>query len=166
MFTIAAHCVFGNTPDSLLARAGEWDTSNKNEQYKDENRDIVDIIIHEEFHSRILIHDVALLIAASPFPTDNPSIGTVCLPPPSHEFAGAQCTLSGWGKQRYSTKETYSYVLKKVEMPVITNADCQTQLRKSILGNYFSLHSTFLCAGEPGKDACIGDGGSPLVSDE
>jgi plasma kallikrein len=150
----------------MVARAGEWDTIAKDEKYKEENRDIVNIIIHENFNPKNLLFDIALLIVASPFPTDNPSIGTICLPSPDQVYAGAQCTLSGWGKERYGTKETYSYVLKKVEMPAITNADCQTQLKASRLGQNFVLHPTLLCAGEPGKDACTGDGGSPLVSDE
>ncbi|GBP33101.1 Phenoloxidase-activating factor 2 [Eumeta japonica] len=51
-----------------------------------------------------------------------------------------------------------------VDVPVVEHNSCQTQLRRTRLGRFFSLHSSFMCAGgEPGKDTCKGDGGSPLV---
>jgi plasma kallikrein len=125
----------------------------------------VEFITHENFNDKTLYNDVALLITASPFPMDIPTIGTVCLPPPGHLYAGAQCAVSGWGKDQFGKEGKYPNILKKIELPAITNPNCQTQLRKSRLGGKFILNPTFLCAGEPGKDACRGDGGSPLVSE-
>lgn len=158
-----AHCVFGKNPSLLIVRAGEWDTLNEDELYMAENRDIVEIITHENFNDKTLSFDVALLITASPFPLDIPTIATICLPPPNHVYAGAQCAVSGWGKDQFGKDGKYPNILKKIELPAITNAQCQTALRTSRLGNKFILHPTLLCAGEKGKDACRGDGGSPLV---
>ena len=37
-------------------------------------------------------------------------------------------------------------------------------MRQTRLGRRFLLHDSFMCAGgEPGRDACKGDGGSPLI---
>jgi len=42
-----------------------------------------------------------------------------------------------------------------VDVPVISNRQCETQLQQTRLGYDFKLHNGFLCAGgEEGKDAC------------
>jgi len=42
-----------------------------------------------------------------------------------------------------------------VDVPILTQAACQTALRRTRLGSNFVLNDNFLCAGaEPGKDAC------------
>ena len=54
--------------------------------------------------------------------------------------------------------------MKKVDLPTVSFAQCQNNLRKTRLGGRFILHNSFMCAGgEEGKDVCQGDGGSPLV---
>ena len=58
----------------------------------------------------------------------------------------------------------YQVILKKIELPIVPHAPCQESFRKTRLGKRFNLHQSFICAGgEPGKDTCKGDGGSPLV---
>jgi plasma kallikrein len=145
-------------------RAGEWDTLNEDELYPAENRNVVEMITHESFNDKTLFNDVALLFTDEPFPMDIPTIATICMPPPDHVYAGQLCTVSGWGKDQFGKEGKYPNILKKIELPAITNANCQAQLRTSRLGSKFILNPSFLCAGEPGKDACRGDGGSPLVS--
>lgn len=54
--------------------------------------------------------------------------------------------------------------MKKVIVPYVEHNKCQEQLRKTRLGPFFRLHKSLLCAGgEKNKDACKGDGGSPLI---
>ena len=58
----------------------------------------------------------------------------------------------------------FQVVMKKVDVPMVPNTECQTLLRATRLGRRFRLHPSFVCAGgEKDKDACRGDGGGPLV---
>jgi len=44
---------------------------------------------------------------------------------------------------------------QEVDVPVISNRQCEAQLQQTRLGYDFKLHNGFLCAGgEEGKDAC------------
>ena len=68
-----------------------------------------------------------------------------------------------------------SRVLKKIKIDITDHDTCQTKLRvatrpnnnKPVLGQQFTLHSSFLCAGgDVDEDTCTGDGGSPLICPE
>merc|ERR1739844_285062 len=70
----------------------------------------------------------------------------------------------GWGKDRFGSAGQYQVVLKEIDLPVVSNNQCQERLRSTRLGEKYKLHDSFLCAGGfNGKDTCKGDGGSPLV---
>ena len=72
--------------------------------------------------------------------------------------------MSGWGKNQFGLSGSYQNILKEVDVPIMSHSQCQQRLRTTRLGGQFLLHPGFLCAGgEEGKDACKGDGGSPLV---
>ena len=44
---------------------------------------------------------------------------------------------------------------QEVDVPVVSNYDCENKLRRTRLGYDFKLDSGFMCAGgEEGKDAC------------
>lgn len=58
----------------------------------------------------------------------------------------------------------YQTILKKIEIPTVNFAECQSTLRKKRMGKRFVLDNSFMCAGgESEIDACTGDGGSPLI---
>jgi len=159
----AAHCVVGKDPKSLKIRVGEWDTQSEYEFFPHQDRLVVDAVIHENYYPAALFNDVALLFLESPIDL-GPESDVVCLPRQDEVFDGSRCFATGWGKDQYGQAGKYQHVLKKIELPLVPQSTCQDSLRKTRLGANFKLHESFVCAGgEPGKDTCKGDGGSPLV---
>ncbi|XP_075222582.1 phenoloxidase-activating factor 2-like [Lycorma delicatula] len=159
----AAHCVFGTDYNSLMVRAGEWDTQTKNEIFPHVNQRVKQVIIHENFNRENLKNDIALLILPKPFNLTK-HISTVCLPYQDDVPNEAYCTASGWGKDVFGKAGNYQVILKKVDLPMVPRDQCQNELRTTRLGRFFKLHDSFVCAGgEVGRDTCKGDGGGPLV---
>ncbi|XP_058447191.1 phenoloxidase-activating factor 2-like [Malaya genurostris] len=158
-----AHCIQTRSPDQLKVRAGEWDTQSKNEILPHQDRLVTETITHPDYFTAGLYNDIALLFLETSFDM-NQGIQTICLPPVGVQFDHQRCFASGWGKDSYGKSGSYQIVLKKIELPVVPSDQCQTLLRGTRLGHRFRLHESFICAGgEEGKDACEGDGGSPLV---
>lgn len=158
----AAHCIDSIKPGKLMIRAGDYDISKTDEQFPHQDRGVRSIVIHKGFTKPSLHNDIALLILTAPVElTEN--VNTICLPPVNAQFDNNHCIVSGWGKDSYGFSGVYHSVLKKVEVPIISNEVCQRQLRHSILGKYFRLHRSFVCAGGEIGDSCKGDGGSPLM---
>lgn len=157
-----AHVV--STHRDLFIRAGEWDIQSRQEPYPHQDRPVDVVVIHPQFNRANLFNDIALLFLSKPVEYA-PNVGVVCLPPQGYVVSeGAKCISTGWGKNTFGSLGQYQTIMKKVQLPVVSNADCQTSLRQTRLGKYFSLSPTFMCAGgEMGKDTCQGDGGSPLV---
>lgn len=159
----AAHCVHKMIPKTLHIRAGEWDMEKTDESLPHQDREIESVIVHNDYYKPTLLNDIALLILkASVELADN--VNPICLPPQNYSFNKERCLVSGWGKENYSRESKFQTVLKKVDLPVIPNFLCQMLFRNTVLGKYFRLDSSFICAGgEYGKDTCKGDGGSPMV---
>ena len=104
------------------------------------------------------------------------SILPVCLPvmnnltfsfPTVLEYAAA-CWVAGWGKNEFDG--SFQFLQRKVDVPLVNNVQCNADLKSALnsqssgIGDRFTLDSSEVCAGgEVGKDACTGDGGSPLV---
>jgi hypothetical protein len=56
---------------------------------------------------------------------------------------------------RIGPESPYPTTLKKVDLTIVPNDRCQEELRKTRLGQYFILDSSFLCAGgHTGADTC------------
>ncbi|KAJ8961442.1 hypothetical protein NQ318_014690 [Aromia moschata] len=157
-----AHCVSGKNK-SFKIRAGEWDTQHTQEIYPHEDREVQSISIHPQYYAGALYNDVALLFLKSPV-TIMENIDVVCLPPQNLVVETGRCFATGWGKDVFGKKGKYQVILKKVDLPLVPRNTCQDKLRQTRLGRFFELHRSFICAGgEPNKDTCKGDGGSPLV---
>ncbi|XP_057668159.1 phenoloxidase-activating factor 2-like [Diorhabda carinulata] len=159
----AAHCVADMTK-RWKVRAGEWDIVKKIEVYPVQEVEVESITLHENYYARALFNDIAFLkLKQAVNLTKN--IDTICLPPQSYQHTSQnRCYFTGWGKNKYGKKGVYQGILKKVDLPYIDKSKCQELLRNTRLGQFFELHHSFMCAGgEEGKDACNGDGGSPLV---
>lgn len=56
----------------------------------------------------------------------------------------------------------HSLSLKEILVPLWKHKDCERALQAHFGTNYRLPQST-ICAGAPGRDACDGDGGGPLV---
>merc|ERR1712002_479595 len=161
----AAHCVdkFRQTPTELKIRCGEWDTQNETEPYPHQDRYVQALNIHPEFDGRNLHNDFAVLFTSEDFVLSS-HIDTVCLPQAEELFDGTTCFATGWGKDKFGSAGQYQVVLKEIDLPVVSNSECQDRLQSTRLGRKFKLHDSFICAGGVnGKDTCKGDGGSPLV---
>ena len=162
----AAHCIKENRAEDLKVRLGEWDVHREDEFYPYVERFVSDIIIHPDFFPGNLINDIAIIKFENPVDLSSagPHIQPACLPEPYDNFIGHRCWVTGWGKNSFGQQGEYQSVLKEVDVPVVSAGDCQHSLQSTRLGRHYQLHPGFLCAGgERGKDACEGDGGSPLV---
>ncbi|XP_055852099.1 phenoloxidase-activating factor 2 isoform X1 [Episyrphus balteatus] len=160
----AAHKVLNLPTTSYKVRLGEWDAASTRETIPAEDITILSVYIHPNFNKDNLQNDVAILRLSTLVNLGQKStIGTVCLPTTS--FVGMRCYVAGWGKNDFGPSGAYQAIQREVDVPLVTNAACQTALRNTRLGANFILNdASFICAGgENGKDACTGDGGSPLV---
>ncbi|OQV17986.1 putative Coagulation factor XI [Hypsibius exemplaris] len=157
----AAHCISKHKHRNLIVRLGEYDVQETSEPPFQDYK-VVDAIIHAGYHSGTLRNDMAVLVLDAPVKF-NAYIAPVCLPEPGASYGPALCTVTGWGKNTIAHGK-WSSRLKGVDVPLVTNEFCENSYRKSPeLGGYFNLDNSFVCAGAPGKDACFGDGGSPMV---
>ncbi|KAM8716517.1 hypothetical protein ACLKA7_003399 [Drosophila subpalustris] len=157
-----AHKILDISAENLMVRAGEWDTLTTAEPLPHKDREVAEKIVHPNFDKDTGFNDVALLILKKPFKLA-PNIDTICLPGKFDNFSQRRCFVMGWGKKQTDDPD-YPHLLKKIDVPFVDRARCQAQLRRTRLSRYFELHSSFVCAGgEKDKDACLGDGGSPLV---
>lgn len=160
----AAHCIDEQTNGYWIVRAGEWDTRIYNEPLPYQDKLVAEFFMHPHYHSASLKNDIALLFLREPFELAE-NVRTVCLP--SSELSlnddDAKCIACGWGKDAFKNGH-HSTILKKIEIPIVAKSDCLKSLRTTRLGKFYNLHRSFICAGgEVNKDACKGDGGSPLV---
>ncbi|XP_075145319.1 inactive CLIP domain-containing serine protease A3 [Haematobia irritans] len=159
-----AHKVANLAITSFKVRLGEWDAASTTEPIPAQDVMVSNVFIHPNYNKDNLQNDVALLKLAEPVSlTSKSTVSTICLP--TIAFVGQRCYVAGWGKNDFGPTGAYQAIQREVDVPLIPNADCQTALRQTRLGSTFVLNNaSFICAGgEAGKDACTGDGGSPLV---
>ncbi|XP_058464076.1 phenoloxidase-activating factor 2-like [Malaya genurostris] len=158
----AAHCIINRLEEILVVRAGEWDTKTEFEVLPYQEQRVAQAIIHNNYNAQLLFNNVALLVLDQAFEPDE-NVQLICLPPQGMVFSDDNCFATGWGKDKFDSA-SYQVIMKKVELPIVSNMECQSALRTTRLGSSFRLHNSFICAGGlEGVDTCTGDGGSPLV---
>ncbi|ODM93294.1 Trypsin-2 [Orchesella cincta] len=156
----ASHCVDGMSARGIVVSLHDEDVTSNSETASGSQRiDVDKIIMHPQYSRRTIDNDIALLKLAKPVTLDNVII-PVCLPANNdHSFENFTATAAGWG----ATKESgsTSNILRKVDVPVISNEVCNTQTKYK-----GKITDNMLCAGyveQGGSDSCQGDSGGPLT---
>ncbi|KAF2354745.1 Serine proteases trypsin domain [Trinorchestia longiramus] len=150
----AGHCVYGedyDSPQSLRIVAGEYDLTV--ESGDEQPRDIVRIVIHEDYDSSSTTNDISLLFFDSPL-NFNSYVSGVTLPAQFQEFTG-DALVSGWGTLQSGGDSPD--ILRKVTVPLVSDASCRESYGDEAIAD------SMMCAGEEGKDSCQGDSGGPLA---
>nr|XP_045595738.1 proclotting enzyme-like isoform X1 [Procambarus clarkii] len=150
----AAHCLAGYDPNTIWVRVGEHDFSREGES-RHVNHRVAGLRLHPEFDSQTFNNDIALMYLERPVLYSG-FVRPICLPPPGLSFTGDVVTVVGWGAIRY--RGPVSSVLRKVELPVWSNSDCDDAYDQPIT-------DAMICAGlrEGGRDACQDDSGGPMM---
>ncbi|XP_033167456.1 phenoloxidase-activating factor 2-like [Drosophila mauritiana] len=147
--------------NQLVVRAGEWDFKTATEQFPHVDVPIRSIVRHPGFSLETGGNNVALVFLRRSL-TSSRHINSICMPSAPKNYDFTRCIFTGWGKNSFDDS-SYMNVMKKVSLPVVPSRTCEQQLRP-YYGNDFKLDNSLMCAGgEPGKDSCAGDGGSPLA---
>ena len=148
----AGHCLqdYGVRPSFFTVRCGMLRKQSSSPW--EQRRTITEIIIHPEFDSVFLTHDIALgrLNASLSL---NKHVDTSCLPQHRGMYpaVGSTCIATGWGD--LSDGGVQAQELMEGLVPI----------RASCTRSYNSLEHQ-ICGGfdEGGKDSCQGDSGGPL----
>ncbi|KAF5283000.1 hypothetical protein FQA39_LY04871 [Lamprigera yunnana] len=162
----AAHRVYGvrANPSWLFVYMGVYDPKQLGTRLS-----VSRVFVHPQFNPRTLLNDIALLTLSSPIPNlPHTLINTVCLPPPSFNFVGRTCSVSGWGQTDFSSNDAPALQQKQVNVTVVSYARCYASMSNPlVLGTnakfYLDPVGEICAGGEPSRDACTQDGGSPLV---
>ncbi|KAK0160139.1 hypothetical protein PV328_007576 [Microctonus aethiopoides] len=163
-----AHKVQTDQNVDFKIRLGDWDIKSTNEQFPHQEYNIKStkqIFVHPKYNNKSMFNDIAIVRLNTSVPLEtNLNINTACLPDKS-PAAGSRCYVAGWGKNAFGPSGMYQNILRDVDVPIVDQTTCETRLRATRLGGHFVLNKdSFMCAGgEPGKDACTGDGGAPLM---
>ena len=161
----------------LKVRVGEYDASGFNdpEKFNHEEYTVTRLLKHPEFNAGRLDNNIALLYVDRDINLNSPYVNTACLPSCDNQFdykfsngTGVRCWVAGWGKNEFDG--SFQFIQHKVDIPLVDSNTCNRKLKTALnnqrrgVGDRFNLDSSEICAGaEVGKDACTGDGGSPLV---
>ena len=76
---------------------------------------------------------------------------------PSFPFRNTQVLVLGWGAEKLGGGMVKQ--LKKVDLEVISNEECQQKMK-----GFYKIEDSMLCTHKPNKDACDGDSGGPLLA--
>lgn len=152
----AAHCVPANLSFAVVG-------VNRLSQTNDENTfKILNSYPHPDFNKKgAMSYDFALIELEEPIEQTFISLNTKAL----ENFENELLTVAGWGSTTSNqTSPLFPDQLQKVQVPIVDNETCQTQLDNSGFNEVPRLDSSMFCAGYDvgGKDACQADSGGPI----
>lgn len=150
----ASHCFENNrNPKNWKIYAGKQ--HEKKDDPHQQLRDVVKILMHDQYDQYATDNDITLLKVEPPF-TLNDYVSVACLPT-EEAPDGMECMSSGWGDTKGTGGEG---ILKQVTVPIVNLQKCNgtDYLDGDVTAN-------MICAGYDagGHDTCQGDSGGPFV---
>ncbi|XP_068211452.1 serine proteinase stubble-like [Palaemon carinicauda] len=148
----AAHCVAHMSQvdiQNLRVRLGAHNIRQQErttQEYK-----VARVVRHKDYDSRRLYNDVAMLTLEKPV-TFNSKVRPVCLDRSSSTYEGDRVTVAGWGSMYEGGPQPST--LYKVQLRVWSNEECRIKYGGAAPGG---IVSSYLCAGQDGKDSCQED---------
>ncbi|XP_035211305.1 serine proteinase stubble-like isoform X2 [Stegodyphus dumicola] len=163
----AAHCIYQVRLPEITVQLGVYDIQDHSRQdYAPQTFSVVEKKIHPKFKYQAAHpdrYDVALLKLNKAVRYQE-NVVPICLPRKDWNFQGWKGIITGWGKTDAGLSNRYgTRLLQKVDVPIITNDQCETWHREK--GIDITISPEMMCAGyeEGKKDACVGDSGGPLI---
>lgn len=78
-------------------------------------------------------------------------------------YSGDPLTVVGWGLTDPDDSSAYPDILREVQVSYVSNEICESTISRGQRLYQGYIFNDMLCAAEPGKDACAGDSGAPLI---
>lgn len=163
----AAHCFTDSNKDDFYVRLG--DLNNELEDETEQDFDIEELIIHENYRAYPAPNkDIALIKLRQKngkCAKFDSYIQPICLP--DEDFVatpGEPCQVSGWGQTNTTQGQSSSAPnLQWATLPLLTPKYCKSRYNSK--RREFFDESVMICAGlkEGGIDSCTGDSGGPYV---
>lgn len=151
----SGHCVSGRQAGDFVAVAGST-------TLREGNGHVVSaVFVHPEFNADGLVNDIAVLQTETSF------VFNMVVQPANigedYSAADLSVSLTGWGQTTYPG--SLSDELQGITMYTITNEQCSNAHDSS--DGSPSIEASNLCAiSENDTGACMGDSGSPLITDD
>ncbi|TDG42750.1 hypothetical protein AWZ03_010828 [Drosophila navojoa] len=140
----AAHKVDSLAGDRLLIPAGEWDLATNEEIYPHIDRNVSEILIHDNYSKAANANNIALLVLELSL-SHNPHISPICLPtaPASVDvhIDHANCIAMGWGRRSRAYRQPVN-VLKELTIPLAPRTECIQMLQAMTHGPFESMRAT------------------------
>jgi len=152
----AAHCIFGSSNvNAYVLNVGGHDRLSV-ETWVQPMR-VERLIMHPQYSSATLRHDIALMKTTTPVIIDNYYIIPICIPDGSEDWAGTLGWATGWGT--LFSGGSVSRYLMQVNMLHLTHDRCKQRFGASV------DTALQMCGGEIGGniDTCQGDSGGPYI---
>lgn len=176
----AAHCLEEPAIHEIKVRLGEWNISNSNEMYVEQELDIREIHIPDNYNSDTGENDIAMLfLDSAAILAEN--VQPICLPPLHREFEMQGCfgewilinkvspirfhfIGTAWGMHRKGNK-TCREILRKVDLVTIPKTTCEMAIKRTNNDVNFEISDSSVCTAtyDCEFDMCGTDLGSPLI---